>query len=88
MNNQELPRLNTLNKKYSLESDKKENKILNVLNELNKKIDILTVKIDILMKHNNINNEIFLDSLIETKLKNKDSFSRISRPPTRRDLNE
>jgi hypothetical protein len=71
MNNQELPRLNTLNKKYSLESDKKENKILNVLNELNKKIDILTVKIDILMKHNNINNEIFLDSLIERKLKTR-----------------
>jgi len=88
MNNQELPRLNTLNKKYSLESYKKENKILNVLNELNKKIDILTVKIDILMKHNNINNEIFLDSLIERKLKNQDSYSSISRPPTRRDLNE
>ena len=88
MNNQELPRLNTLNKKYAVESDKNEGKTLNYLKELNKKIDILNVKIDILMKHNNINNEIFLDSLIEKKLKNKDSFSKVSRPPTRRDLNE
>lgn len=88
MNNQELPKLNTLNKKYAVESDKNESKTLNYLKELNKKIDILTVKIDILMKHNNINNEIFLDSLIEKKLKNKDSFLKVSRPPTRRDLNE